>query len=115
MRSSSFQISTFTEPTATWAENAELPLQLEKTFRRKSISAGDLKAKNQFWNSAGSNPTGEKLLHLFDVNQFEMSAPQGPTHYSPTGNGDLLDIVVLQNIRTSDVIVSIFWTQITYQ
>jgi hypothetical protein len=30
MRGSSFQISTFTEPTATQAEKAELPLQLGK-------------------------------------------------------------------------------------
>jgi hypothetical protein len=53
--------------------------------------------KNQSWNSAVSNPLGEKLLRLFDVNQFEISAPQCPTHYS---------IVVHQNIRVSDAIVS---------
>jgi hypothetical protein len=68
--------------------------------------AGDLNAKNPFWNSAVSNPSGEKLLHLFDVNDFEISAPQCPTNYSPSGNGDVLDIVVHQNIRMSDVIVS---------
>jgi hypothetical protein len=32
MRGLSLQISTFTEPTATRAEKAELPLQLEKEF-----------------------------------------------------------------------------------
>jgi hypothetical protein len=32
MRGSSFQIYTFTEPTATRAEKAELPLQLEKAL-----------------------------------------------------------------------------------
>jgi hypothetical protein len=68
--------------------------------------AVDLNAKNQFWNSADSNPSGDKLLYLFDVNQFEISAPQCPTHYSPSRNGDMLDIVVNQNIRASDVIVS---------
>jgi hypothetical protein len=69
--------------------------------------AGDLNAKHQFWNSAVSNPSGEKLLHIFDVNQFEISAPQSPTHYSPAGNGVVLDIVIHQNsIRVSDVIVS---------
>jgi hypothetical protein len=41
----------------------------------KSILAGDLNAKNQFWNIAVSNPSGDKLFHLFDVNQFEISAP----------------------------------------
>jgi hypothetical protein len=29
-----------------------------------------------------------------------------PTHYSPAGNGDVLDIVVHKNIKVSDVIVS---------
>jgi hypothetical protein len=68
--------------------------------------SGDLKAKNPFWNSAVSNHSGDKLLHLFDVNQFEISSPQCPTHYFPSVNGDVLDILVHQNIGVSDVIVS---------
>jgi hypothetical protein len=32
--------------------------------------------------------------------------PQHPTHYSPAGNGDVLDNVVHQNIRHSYVIIS---------
>jgi hypothetical protein len=72
----------------------------------KSILASDLNAKNPFWNSAVSNPSGEKLLELFDRRDFEITAPQTPTHYSPTGNGDVLDIVVHQNVRLSEVIVS---------
>jgi hypothetical protein len=60
--------------------------------------AGDVNAKYPFWNSTVSNPSGEKLLQLFDVNDFEISAPQYPTHYSPAGNGDVLDIVAHQNI-----------------
>jgi hypothetical protein len=59
-----------------------------------------------FWNSRVSNPSGETLLELFDRNDFEISAPQCPTHYSHAGNGELLDIVVHTNIRVSDVIVS---------
>jgi hypothetical protein len=47
-----------------------------------------------------------QLLRLFDASQFAISAPQSPTHYSHAGNGDVLDIVVHQNIRVSDVIVS---------
>jgi hypothetical protein len=74
--------------------------------RPKTILAGDLNAKNPFWNSAVSNPSGDELLHLFDVNDFEISAPQYPTRYSPSGNGNVLDIVEHQNIRISDVIVS---------
>jgi hypothetical protein len=72
----------------------------------KSIFAGDLNAKNPFWISADSNTSGEEMLHLFDVNDFEISAPQCHTRYSPSGNGDVMDIAVHQNIRMSDVIVS---------
>jgi hypothetical protein len=68
--------------------------------------AGYLNPKHPFWNSAVSNHSGDKLLHLFDVNQFEISVPQCPTHYSSSGNGDMLDIVVHKNIGVSDVIVS---------
>jgi hypothetical protein len=42
----------------------------------------------------------------FDLDEFEISAPQCPTHYSPAGNGDVLDIVVHRNSRLSNVIVS---------
>ncbi|PNF42024.1 hypothetical protein B7P43_G12302 [Cryptotermes secundus] len=76
------------------------------SFRRKSILAGDLNAKHQFWNSGVSNPSVLKLMDLFDTSDFEISAPQCPTHYSPAGNDDVLDIVVHKNIRVSDVIVS---------
>jgi hypothetical protein len=70
--------------------------------------AGDLNTEHPFWNSAVSNPSGEELLDLFDVNEFEISGPQCRTHYSPAGNGDILDTVVHQNIRLSGVIVSHF-------
>jgi hypothetical protein len=68
--------------------------------------AGDLNAKHPSWNSAVSNPSGEKLLELFDVSDFEISAPRCPIRYSPGGNGDVLGIVVHKNIRLSNVIVS---------
>jgi hypothetical protein len=67
--------------------------------------ADDLNAKHPFRNSAVSSPSGEKLTALFDLSEFEISAPQYPTHYSPAGNGDVLDIVVTK-ISVSDVIVS---------
>jgi endonuclease/exonuclease/phosphatase (EEP) superfamily protein YafD len=75
-------------------------------FKEKTILAGDLNAKHQFWNSLVSNPSGVELLELFHKNEFEISGPQCPTHYSPAGNGDILDIVVHQNIRLSSVTVS---------
>jgi hypothetical protein len=68
--------------------------------------AGDLNAKHPFWNNAVSNHSGEKLTALFDLSEFEISAPQCPTHYSPAGNGDVLDILVNQNVIMSDLIVS---------
>jgi hypothetical protein len=40
------------------------------------------------------------------MNEFEISAPQCRTHYSPAGNGDVLDIVVHKNVWLSEVIVS---------
>ncbi|PNF22596.1 hypothetical protein B7P43_G12673 [Cryptotermes secundus] len=40
------------------------------SFRRKSILAGDLNAKNPFWNSRVSNPLGLKLVDLFDRNHL---------------------------------------------
>jgi hypothetical protein len=93
----------YKSPGRTWsdADIAEL-----LSLRDKCILAGDLNAKHLSWNSTVSKPSGEKLLKLFDNNDFEISAPQCPTHYSPRGNGDVLDIVVHKNIRLSNVIVS---------
>jgi hypothetical protein len=76
------------------------------SFRHRSILVGDLNVKHPFFNNAISTLLGVKLLDLFDVNSFEISAPQCPTHYSPAGNGDILDSVTHQNIRVSSVIVS---------
>jgi hypothetical protein len=36
------------------------------SFICKSILTGDLNAKYSFWNSAVPNPSGEKLMALFD-------------------------------------------------
>jgi hypothetical protein len=40
------------------------------SFRYRLILAGDLNAKHPLWNSEVSNPSGEKLLDLFDINEF---------------------------------------------
>jgi hypothetical protein len=63
------------------------------SLRHKCILAGDLNAKHQSWNSAVSNPLGQKLLQLFDTNYFEISGPQSPS------------ILVHKNIRIWNVIV----------
>jgi hypothetical protein len=59
------------------------------SFRHKLIFAADMNAKHPFWNSVISNPSGSKLLNLLYINEFEISAPQCPTRYSHTGNGDM--------------------------
>jgi hypothetical protein len=59
-------------------------------FRKKSILAGDLNAKHPVWNSKVSNPSGLKLLELFVSFNFEISAPQYSTHYTPDGRGNVL-------------------------
>jgi endonuclease/exonuclease/phosphatase family metal-dependent hydrolase len=93
----------YRSPGRTWTDTDITELL---SFRDKCILAGDLNSKHPSWNSVVSNPSGEKLLQLFDRNDFEISAPQCPTHYSHGGNGDVLDIVVHKNIRLSHVVVS---------
>jgi hypothetical protein len=46
------------------------------------------------------------LQQFFHRNDFEISAPQCPTHYSPGGSADELAIVVHKNVRLSNDIVS---------
>jgi hypothetical protein len=72
-------------------------------FRTKTILAGDLNAKHPGWNSKISKPSGLKLLDLFVISNFEISAPQHPTHFVSDGTGDVLDIVVNKGIRFSEV------------
>jgi hypothetical protein len=93
----------YKSPGRTWSD-ADITELL--SFRPKSILAGDPNTKHPFWNSAVSNASGGIILRLFDASQFEISAPQCSTHYSHARNGDMLDIVVHQNIGVSDVTVS---------
>jgi hypothetical protein len=76
------------------------------SFKLKSILTGDLNDKHSFWNSAVSNFSGEKPMAFIKMSKFEISTPQCPTCYSPAGNGDVLNIVVHQNIRVPDATVS---------
>jgi hypothetical protein len=73
------------------------------SIRNKTVLAGDLNARHPVWNSQISNRSGRRLLKLQDNNDFQISAPWCPTHYTPYGNGDVLDIVVHENVRVSDV------------
>jgi hypothetical protein len=75
-------------------------------FRNKSTMAGDVNAKHPVWYSKLSNPSGLKLLELYSYVSYNISALQCSTHYTPDGRGDVLDIVVHQNVRLSEVIVN---------
>jgi hypothetical protein len=94
--------SVYTSPGRAWSDADIIELL---SFRRKSFFA-DLNTKHPFWNNIVSNPSGAKLLNLLHINDFEISAPQCPTQYSPTGNGDMLDIGVHKDIRLPKVIFS---------
>jgi endonuclease/exonuclease/phosphatase (EEP) superfamily protein YafD len=72
-------------------------------LRQKSILAGDLNAKDPVWNSEVSNPSCLKILDLFVNFNFEILAPQHPTHSVPNGRGDVLDTVVHRDVRLSEV------------
>jgi hypothetical protein len=61
--------SVYISPGRAWSEAEIIELL---SFTHKSILAGDLNAKHPFWNSTVSNPSGEKNLDLFDVNNFEI-------------------------------------------
>jgi hypothetical protein len=61
--------SVYKSPGRAWS-NADITELL--TFRRRYILAGDLNAKHPFWNSAVSNPSGEKLMALFDLSEYEI-------------------------------------------
>jgi hypothetical protein len=76
----------YKSPNRTWCDIGITELL---RFRNKCILACDLNAKHPFRSSTVSNPSGAQLLQLFDVNDFEISVPQSPTHYSPAGNGDV--------------------------
>jgi hypothetical protein len=69
----------------------------------KTVLAGDLNAKHPVWNSLSSNRSVARLLKLQDNSDFQISVPRYPTHYTPPGKTNVLDIVVHRNVWISDV------------
>jgi hypothetical protein len=98
-----FLASVYKSPRKLWSDTDITELL---RFRNKSILAGDLNAEHPILNSKVSNPSGLKLLELFVICNFDISAPQCSTHYTPDGRGDVLDIVVHQNVRLSEATVT---------
>jgi hypothetical protein len=86
--------------------------------KRKIIFADDLSVRQPFWNNTVPRPSGKKQLVLFDMNEFEISVPQCPIHYSPAGNGEMVMFWILWSIRISGYQMSLLpiaWTQTIYQ
>jgi hypothetical protein len=73
------------------------------SLRNKTVLASYLNAKYSVWSSQISNRSGTRLLNLQDKSDFQISAPRHPTHYTPSGKGDVLDIVLHRNVRISEV------------
>jgi endonuclease/exonuclease/phosphatase (EEP) superfamily protein YafD len=71
------------------------------SLRNKAVLAGDLNGKHPARNSQIANIT--RLLNLQDISDFQISAPRHPTHYTPAGNGDMLDVVLHRNVCISDI------------
>jgi hypothetical protein len=87
----------YKSPSHTWNDAGITDLL---SFRHKLLLAGDMNAKHAFWNSVVYKHSGAKLLNLLHINEFEISAPQCPTHYSPARNDDVLNIVQ-KNVQLS--------------
>jgi hypothetical protein len=75
-------------------------------FRNKSILAGDLNAKHPVWISKVSYPSGLKLLESFHCSKLRHFTPTMLYTVHTYGRSDVLDIVVNQNVRLSEVIVT---------
>jgi hypothetical protein len=69
--------------------------------------------KHPVWNSKISTPSGLKVVDLFDNCNFEIWAPQHPTHFLPNGRCDVLDIVAHKDVRLSEVRILNIWIHIT--
>jgi hypothetical protein len=80
----------------------------------KTILTGELNTEHPGWICKISNPSGLNLPDLFITCNFEIPVPQHPTHFVPDGRGDILDIVVHEDIRLSKVKFLGILDQITY-
>ncbi|UYV60670.1 hypothetical protein LAZ67_1001817, partial [Cordylochernes scorpioides] len=81
----------------------DLPLQEEDLNlllenNQSVIAAGDWNSKHPLWGSRTSNNSGTVLHNFSEKENLDIVAPSSPTHYSPLGNPDFLDIAILRNI-----------------
>jgi hypothetical protein len=107
-----FLAAVYKSPGRAWSDADITELLCSKP---KSILAGDLNAKNPFWNSTVSNPSGDKQLHLFDVNHSKFQHRNVPLIISLT---EMVTCWILWSTKISEyqmLLLLIFCTQITYQ
>ncbi|UYV80173.1 hypothetical protein LAZ67_18001880 [Cordylochernes scorpioides] len=74
----------------------DLNLLLENN--QSVIAAGDWNSKHPLWGSRTSNNSGTVLHNFSEKESLDIVAPSSPTHYSPLGNPDFLNIAILRNI-----------------
>ncbi|UYV77939.1 hypothetical protein LAZ67_15002938 [Cordylochernes scorpioides] len=77
-------------------QEEDLNLLLENN--QSVIAAGDWNSKHPLWGSRTSNNSGTVLHNFSEKENLDIVAPSSPTHYSPLGNPDFLDIAILRNI-----------------
>ena len=75
-------------------------------FRPKSLVAGNLNTRHQFWNIAISNPSDQKLLDFSHANEYRIPSPQYSSQCFPARNTDVFYVVVYRNLFLSNVIFS---------
>ncbi|CAK1596835.1 unnamed protein product [Parnassius mnemosyne] len=65
------------------------------------VIAGDLNSKHVSWNSNLNNPNGNILCGLTERLNFDVIAPESPTHYPfiTSHQPDVLDVAILKDIR----------------
>lgn len=59
---------------------------------------GDLNAKHVAWGCHTSNPSGRALLQLVDEQNITLHVPNEPTHFSPVGRPEILDLAISSGI-----------------
>jgi hypothetical protein len=85
----------------TWSDTDITPLL---KFRKKYILEVNLDAKHPFWNNTVPNSSGGGIYSNHSMQIVSISQRHNTQHsiqYSPAENGDMLDIVVHQNVRLS--------------
>lgn len=72
-----------------------------------TVIAGDLNAKHPNWNSRRVNLNGKILQAYSTAKGTLVDGPVDPTHYSPIGTPDVLDIAIFKEITVQYALTSL--------